>query len=343
VTATQPTIVLAKGGKYKRRWRGSDGKWRYEYPEDRKGRPRAARAAEEPVRRGAPGSQLPADVRERLTALGVKKLPAAAIPLSDIEVKLTPERGIHQRAVLTWRDGRGERQNAYTQRFHEASAQKKWERVLSFRDEVPRFIRRGGRQLGTAEHGTISHQGLTIALIIAQTGLRPGSERSLQKTGHRGISTLTSGNVKIAGDVVTFEYTGKAGKENTGSVRSRALAQALRKYKRGKKRGDRLFDTTALAAAREHLPEGMLLKDFRTVRATNEAIKALDAVVSPPPLSGNPAKDRRALRKALRQASAQVADVLNNTPAVAMASYIHPVIFDQWVRDKVGADPASWK
>lgn len=338
------TLILAKAHKYIRRWRGPDGKWQYEYPEDRKGRTRAPKPPEKGrTKKAPPGSQLPKAVQEELRALGIKKLPEASIPLKDIEVKLTPERGIHQRAVLTWRDGRGERQNAYTQRFHENSARQKWERILAFRDAVPRFIRRGKRQLGTAEHGTLSHQGLTIAMIIALTGLRPGSERSLQKTGHRGISTLTSGNVQIAGDVVTFKYTGKAGKENTGTLRSRALARTLRKYKRGKKRGDRLFETTALANAREHLPEGMLLKDLRTIRATNEAIKALDAIVAPPPLTGNQAKDRRLLRKALRQASAQVAEVLNNTPAVAMASYIHPTIFEHWVRDKVGADPSSWK
>ena len=138
---------------------------------------------------------------------------------------------------------------------------------------------------------------------------------------------------------MTISYVGKGGKLNTATMRNRGVARALREYSKG---GGRLFSPAALTSARELLPQGMKLKDFRTIIATNEAIKALDAVVRPPPLTGDPRRDKRLMHAALKTASVVVADRLNNTPTVALGSYIHPMVYKLWARNKVGAHPDLW-
>jgi DNA topoisomerase-1 len=335
-------LVKARTHKYVSKHRGPDGKWVYVYPED-KPPTRVKREKQEEgkgERKPPPGSQLPDAARERLKELGVTKLPEAAIPLAHIEIKLDPPHGIHQRAVISWKDRAGRRQNAYTPQFHAASAAEKWTRVMRFRDDAPRLVTKFQRDLKTEEHGSLRHQGLVIALVVANTGLRPGSELSLQSADHRGVSTLTAQDVIVKGDVVSFSFIGKSGKANVATLRNRAVAQAMAKYAEG---GGRLFSSQAVQASRALLPEGMKLKDFRTIIATDAAMKALDEVATPPPLSGNVRKDRRMIRKALKEASQKVAERLNNTASVAQASYIHPVVFEKWVEDKLGAHPELWK
>jgi DNA topoisomerase IB len=42
------------------------------------------------------------------------------------------------------------------------------------------------------------------------------------------------------------------------------------------------------------------------------------------------------------ETSKKVATILNNTPSIAKASYIHPMVFEQWAKS-VGAPEKLWK
>ena len=86
-----------------------------------------------------------------------------------------------------------------------------------------------------------------------------------------------------------------------------------------------------------------MLKDLRTIKATREAMRVLDSVVVPPPLTGDRGKDKRLLAKALLDASKHVAKLINNSPAVARSSYVHPEVFKKWAIDRAGADPKLWE
>ena len=303
------------------------------YQEDK---PKKRRAAAPKPKRKPPGSQLPPDVLQALKDLKVDKLPQATIPQSDIQVDLSNP---NTTALLKWKDVKGKTQSGYTPEFHAANAKKKWERVMEWREKAPAVIRQLGRELKKATPGTKKHQGLLVATIVAHTGLRPGGPN--MKEGNHGVANLTSSHVKITGNKVEFDFIGKQSKRNTATLRNKAVAEALSHYvKGGNKRNAPMFSSTAVTEARLSLPEGLNLKDFRTIIATDTAMEVLDNLIVPPPLTGNKRKDKRLLAKSMLEASRRVADVINNTPQVARSTYVHPEVFRQWAITRAGADPS---
>jgi len=274
------------------------------------------------------GTQLPNDVQKRLKQLKVRNIPNAEIPVGDIKYDLSPK-GIHERAVISWREN-GVLKHGYTPQFHEKNARKKWDRVRRFEGRVPKIISKLSSEIGK-KHGTTKHQGAMIAMIIAKTGLRPGSEKSVDERGRYGVSTLRKEHVSIDGDKVSIDFIGKAGEQNRAEIKDPAIAKSLSQYI-GESRDGSIFPDGDRAARAAHklLPSGMKLKDLRTIMGTKIARDALKEVSIPKP-TGNEKKDKRELLRALNDASDIVAGKLNNTKAVAKGHYIHPEVFEAWI------------
>ena len=291
------------------------------------------------AKRAVPGSQLSPDDQARLKSLGVTKLPEASIPADAIRLDFTSP---NTKAVIKWKDTAGRGQSGYTPEFHAKNAEKKWGRVLEFRKKGPAIIRGLQRSLKQAKPGSLEHQSLLVANIVALTGLRPGSVS--MKAGNHGVSTLTPNHIKIDGNKVEFDFIGKQTKRNEATIRNKVVAEALQPYmKGGNKKNKAMFTKAALKGARATLPKGLYLKDFRTIKATDAAMEHLNNVVVPPPLTGNRKKDKRLLAKSLRDASIKVAKMLNNTPSVARSTYIHPAVFREWAISKAGAHPSLFE
>mgnify|MGYP003627597413 CR=1 FL=1 len=340
---TQPwaaDVGLYKGGPYigprGGKWADPQHKVAWK-PESKK---RRKKAKEEPKdKKPSPGTQLPKRVQAKLKKLGVGKLPEASIPRKDIQLRLDGDP--HVAAVIKWHDTSGRPQSGYTPTFHKRNADKKWATILAFSAEHPQTVRRIMGALKRAEPGSKEHQSALVAAIIAKTGLRPGGRQSL--AGHYGVSTMTPAHVTIEGSSVSIDFKGKQGKQNTATIRSPVIAAALSPYmKGGNKKRKPMFRGKVLDDARKLLPEGLKLKDLRTLLATQVGTKVLNAQPVPT-LTGNRAKDKRLLAKALLAASKHVAKLINNTPAVARASYIHPQVFKKWAIERVGADPSLFE
>lgn len=292
---------------------------------------------QETGKRKTPGSQLPDSIQKKLKELNIDKLPQADIPTSSIKVDFSGN--INEKAVIAWRDSKGKIQTGYTPAFHKANAEKKWKRVQAFRDKKPEIVKAINDKLNNTKPGSTEHQGYTVLSIIAETGLRPGSTESVRKHGHYGISTLTKDHVKIDKGIAVIQFVGKSGKKNTTIVKNPNTVKALQYYL--KQKNDNLFQPSALDNTKAVMPKGMKVKDFRTIKATETAEKFINAVEVPPPLTGNSKKDKKLLAKALFDTSKTVATILNNTPAVAKASYIHPMVFEKWA-NKIGAGKELW-
>lgn len=285
-----------------------------------------------------PGSQLSPSIQKKLKELNIDKLPQADIPTSSIKVDFSGD--VDSKAVIAWRDTKGKIQTGYTPAFHKANAEKKWKSVQSFRDKKPQLINAINGKLNSTKKGSTEHQGYTVLSIIAETGLRPGSTESLKKHGHYGISTLTKDHVKIENGIAIIQFVGKGGKKNTTIVKNPNTVKSLEYYL--KQKGDSLFQPSALDNTKEVMPKGMKVKDLRTIKATETAERFINAVETPPPLTGDKKKDQKLLVKALFDTSKKVSTILNNTPAVAKASYIHPLVFESWA-NKIGASRDLWQ
>jgi SWI/SNF-related matrix-associated actin-dependent regulator of chromatin subfamily A-like protein 1 len=293
-----------------------------------------------PVKREPPGSQLAIDVQNKLKELKVDKLPQSTIPISDIRIDLTGN--VDTKAIITWKDTKGKVQSGYTPKFHEMNAKKKWERINKFRSKKKEIVNTLNEKLIKEKPGSIEHQGHTILAIIAETGLRPGSTESVRKHGHYGISTLKKDHIALNNKMAVLNFIGKEGKKNVTVIQNPVTLKALEYYVSNATENGSIFNSNALDTGKTILPKGMKVKDLRTIKATESAERLLKEVDTPPPLTGDSKKDKRLLAKALLETSKKVATILNNTPSIAKASYIHPMVFEQWAKS-VGASEKLWK
>jgi DNA topoisomerase IB len=293
-----------------------------------------------PIKREPPGSQLPDEVQAKLKELKVDKLPQATIPVSDVRVDFSGD--IDSKAIITWKDTKGKVQSGYTPKFHEINAKKKWDRINKFKSKKKEIVNTLNEKLIKGKPGSIDHQGHTILAIIAETGLRPGSTESVRKHGHYGISTLKKDHIALNTKMAVLNFIGKEGKKNVTVVQNPVTLKALEYYVRNATEDSGIFNPNALDIGKNILPKGMKVKDLRTIKATESAERLLKEVDTPPPLTGDSKKDKRLLAKALLETSKKVATILNNTPSIAKASYIHPMVFEQWAKN-VGASEKLWK
>jgi DNA topoisomerase-1 len=170
----------------------------------------------------------------------------------------------------------------------------------------------------------------TVALLIASTGIRPGSETDTgaEKQAY-GATTLQAQHVKVGADgSVSLQYTGKKGVDLNIPVKDPALSRMLveRKKAAGGEGDGKLFPATSSASLRDYVHEkdggSFKPKDFRTAHGTNIA----DALVKSMPAP----KDEKEYKRQVLEVAKQVSSALGNTPAVALQSYIDPTVFAKW-------------
>ncbi len=282
---------------------------------------------------------LPGGIKQAIGHLVPSKYPPPNIDPSTIKINLSGDSDSH--AVMTWRDAKGRVQSAYTEKFQKRHAAHKWERVKALAPHYDKAVDQFTEQLGDESASPRDRDAAAAMLIIAKTGLRPGSASSLKDTGHRGIATLGPENVKVEGDVVKLDFIGKSGKQNVTEVRDPVLAKYLAERIKSPAGGDRLFaasDSDLRANVKRAGLQGFKPKDFRTLMAGKLASDTLANVPDPPPpLPASTKKATALVMQRIREAAVAVANQLNNTPAVARSAYINPAIINAWVK-LVGAE-----
>lgn len=161
-----------------------------------------------------------------------------------------------------------------------------------------------------------------IVRIMDTTYMRVGSEKYATKAKPSfGASSLRKDQVRVRGDMVSFDFMGKSGVHWQRTVRDRELAGAIKMFL--KSPGRRLFqlETGAVTEAdvRDFLrPYGALPKDFRTLHSN----RLLDIELRRP---GPPSAAK------LKAAIAKVAGELGHTPAISRAAYLNPVKLETYL------------
>jgi DNA topoisomerase-1 len=262
------------------------------------------------------------------------RIRALVLPPAWEDVWICPWPNGHIQALGT--DARGRRQYRYHDRWRLRRDQEKFDRMLDFARALPRLRRTCCRHL--ALDGLPRERVLACAVRLLDLGFfRIGTEDYAEENGSFGLATMRKEHVTVGrGDLVTFDYPAKAGKQRLQRIVDPDVAEVIRALKRRRGGGPELLawrtangqwcDVRAAdvnAYLKECTGTDFSAKDFRTWHATVLAAVALAVSVEAP-------RSPTGRKRAVARAGQEVAHYLGNTPAVCRASYIDPRVVDRF-------------
>jgi DNA topoisomerase I len=228
-------------------------------------------------------------------------------------------------------------QYLYHPTYRERKEREKFERILRFSEVLPRM-----------RHTTSAHLRrkkldrekvlATMTRLMNAAYFRVGDERYARKNRTYGIATLRRKHLRVEGDTMVFEYTGKWGQAQRKVVTDARLRQIVEecaalpgyeifKYldESGEVRDAKARDLNAYV--KEVMGEEFTPKDFRTWAGT------LFAAVKLAELGAT--EDLEQAEKNVLEAVDDVAQRLGNTRDIARASYISPRVIDHYMEGSV--------
>jgi len=272
-------------------------------------------------------------VRDAETLARIRSL---AIPPAWTQVWISPDPEGHIQA--TGRDARGRKQYRYHPKWREVRDAVKYNRLVEFTRALPRIREAVDRDLACAclcKRKVVA----TIVSLMEQAQLRVGNEEYTRTNGSYGATTLRNHHVKFrSGPTFELSYRGKSGIERKVRVSDKKLARVIRQCH--DLPGKRLFEyvdddgnvrPVSSQDVNDYLREvsdgPFTAKDYRTWAATMAAAVLLCALEHP----GNVTGCKRCIKTVLEQ----VAQRLGHTPAVCRASYVHPMLFEDFNENRL--------
>ena len=278
------------------------------------------------------------------------RIEALVLPPAWQDVWICPWPNGHIQAIGT--DAAGRRQYRYHDLWRAQRDQEKHERVLEVAARLPRARRIVAVHL--QERGLTRNRVLGCAFRLLDLGFfRVGGEQYAEENNTFGLATMRREHVAVRGDVVTFEYVAKSGKERVQSVVDEPVTRVVHSLVRRAdpspellafKDGTGWHDVKSAdinAYLRQVVGQDVSAKDFRTWHATVLMAVALG-------VSQYVAPTEAARKRAVARAVKEVSEYLGNTPAVCRSSYIDPRVIDLYydgvtiypALERLGADTA---
>jgi len=256
--------------------------------------------------RQADGSALPEHIAKIRIPPAWKDVQFATDPSSALQVR--------------GRDAKGRVQSVYSAEATMRNAAAKFQRIGELRQKREAIAKQIDEAISQG------NEEATVMSLIMDMGLRPGSSRDTKAEKQAfGATTLEGRHVVQTKSGVRLQFTGKKGVSIDLPVENETLADELmRRAALGSNK--KLFETndTKLRSYAKTLNGGSFKpKDFRTLKGTSVAAELVKA----DPI---PSKDMKEHKSRLKQVATAVSQLLGNTPAIALASYIDPTIFSQW-------------
>jgi DNA topoisomerase IB len=292
------------------------------------------------VRRGSAFGYVDAAGEEVRDADVLARIEALVIPPAWEDVWISPHANGHIQAMGT--DAAKRRQYRYHEEWRRQQELKKFDHVLDIAHDLQAL------RVVVTDH--LTQEGLTEPRVLACAArlldigfFRIGSEEYAEVNGSFGLATIRREHTVVDGDVVTFDYRAKSGKQTYRAIVDPQVAAVVRELlERPDDPNPELLGFWDPAVGDDgqvigwtdvkswdinrylHDNSGgadISAKDFRTWSATVLCSVALavseEAVTSP-----------TAVKRAVVRAVQETAHYLGNTPAVCRASYIHPRVID---------------
>jgi DNA topoisomerase I len=234
-------------------------------------------------------------------------------------------------------DSAGRLQYLYHPRYRERKEREKFERILRFSKALPRMRHTTSNHL---RHKYLDREKVLAAMtrLMNAAYFRVGEERYARKNRTYGIATLRRKHLRIEGNTMIFEYTGKWGQEHRKAVTDARLRRvveecaALPGYEvfkyvddEGEVRDVKSRDLNAYI--KEVMGDEFTPKDFRTWAGTLIAAVKLAEIGA--------TEDLAQAQKNVLAAVDDVAYRLGNTRDIARASYISPRVMDHYMEGSV--------
>lgn len=232
----------------------------------------------------------------------------------------------------TGRDARVRKQYRYHAEFRAERERTKFGDLVTFGEAL------GGLRKAIADDLAKPGLGLErmVALVVSLlecTYVRVGNECYAAANKTYGLTTLRSQHVSVHGSTVRIRFAGKGGRRHDIAISDPKVSRLIRRCH--ELPGQLLFryedhdgtlrpvtSTEVNDYLRDHTALDVTAKTFRTWGATLFAAAGFAALPAP-----RTARQRQASIKAVVET---VAHELRNTPAMARASYIHPLVFDTY-------------
>jgi DNA topoisomerase IB len=268
-------------------------------------------------------------VRDKATRA---RIDALVIPPAWEDVWICPDELGHLQAVGI--DKRGRKQYRYHDQWRLRRDREKFDHMLEFARALRKIRHFCAEHL--AEDGLTKNRVLACAVRLLDVGFfRIGGEDYAVENETYGLATMLKSHAKVQGDVVTFDYMAKGGKQRLQSIVDPEVAEVVTALKARRGGSPELFawkgsgrwvdvkSADINAYIKEYSGGSFSAKDFRTWNATVLAATAL--AVSSEALRG-PTSRKRALVRCFQE----VAHYLGNTPAVCRSSYVDPRVIDRF-------------
>lgn len=265
-----------------------------------------------------------------------KWIESLVIPPAWTDVEIDKNRNAD--LLVTGRDDKDRKQYIYHVNYREKQNSKKFDRIISFADQLEHMRRVTGQHL---RKRTLTREKVmaTMLRLLESAFFRPGSETYSKENATFGLTTLRHKHLTIDGDEMIFSYNGKSGQEQEKHIVDKRLAKIVKEIDDmpGYEIFKYLDDNNTIVDVksddlntyiREVMGEEFSAKDFRTWAGTMIAAIALDE------LGVVGEEDQKLLDKNIKEAVNRVSERLGNTPSVARGSYIDPRIIDDYTQGR---------
>jgi DNA topoisomerase I len=260
-------------------------------------------------------------------AATLDRIAALALPPAWEGVWIAPDPDAKVQAVGV--DGRGRTQYRYSPAWTAHRAAEKFAHIPDFAAALPRLRRHVASALAPAGSRVPLDRDevLGVAVRLLDLGFfRVGSERYARDNDTYGLTTLQRQHVRVAGDVLHFDYTAKEHLHRIVDVTDELAAGWIKHLLR------RRDDGAELLAWR--LPDGgwqpvhsshvnAYVHTYTGIDATAKQFRTWSGTVLAAAALGGAAHGEKAKTPGLAAVKA-TSRLLGNTPAVARAAYIHP-------------------
>lgn len=234
-------------------------------------------------------------------------------------------------------DAAGRKQYLYHPDFVARQAARKFAKLGTFAGSLPRMREITSQHLQATTDPEQRRIMATLVRLINESYFRVGSEQYVKRHKTYGITTLLKSHVRLEGGTITFRYKGKKGVRQNHIIVDEDLHAVIAvlmdlpgrrvfKYIDGQGQIRTVNGHELNAYIREVMGPGISAKDFRTWAGTLLAAETLADL--------GPAASERQMKQNATETVKHVAEKLGNTPAVARASYISPVVFERYAEGK---------